>query len=108
MDDMHLSHGQRQLCCLARALLRKSKLVLLDEPTVSVDVATEAKMSEIIESEFQAATIIMVTHQLSSIHSFDKVMVLEAGELGDCAAPAALLDDNSSKLQQLYRIQVKN
>lgn len=63
-------------------------------------------MSEIIETEFKDATIIMVTHRLSSIHSFDRVMVLEAGELVENDAPASLLANPSSKLQQLYRVQV--
>lgn len=105
MDDIRLSHGQRQLICLARALLRKNKVVLLDEPTSSVDAVTEAKMTEIIDSEFTGATVLMITHRLTSIHSFDKVMVLDAGALVEFDAPATLLDDESSAFSQLYKSQ---
>lgn len=105
MDDFHLSHGQRQLLCLARALLRKSNVVLLDEPTASVDTVTEARMTAVIDNEFEDATIIMVTHRLSSIHSFSKVMVLETGKLVEYGSPGALLSDDQSKLHQLYRAQ---
>ncbi|CEJ83028.1 hypothetical protein VHEMI03060 [[Torrubiella] hemipterigena] len=105
MDDVHLSHGQRQLICLARTLLRKNKVVLLDEPTSSVDAATEAKMTEIIDSEFPGATILMITHRLTSIHSFDKVMVLDAGKLAEFGAPATLLADDASVFSQLYKSQ---
>ncbi|ATY58924.1 ABC transmembrane type 1 [Cordyceps militaris] len=105
MERMQLSQGQQQLLCLARASLRKSKLVLLDEPTASVDTITEAKMAEVIARKFEDATVIMVTHRLSSIHSFDKVIVLNAGEVVEYGPPAELLADTTSALHQLYRVQ---
>ncbi|KAK8144941.1 hypothetical protein G3M48_005104 [Beauveria asiatica] len=105
MEQMQLSQGQQQLLCLARALLRKSKLVLLDEPTASVDTMTEAKMAEVIARKFEDATVIMVTHRLSLIHSFDKVIVLNTGEIVEYGPPAELLSDTTSALYQLYRVQ---
>ncbi|KAM0745247.1 hypothetical protein ACQRIT_000631 [Beauveria bassiana] len=105
MEQMQLSQGQQQLLCLARALLRKSKLVLLDEPTASVDTITEAKIAEVIARKFEDATVIMVTHRLSSIHSFDKVIVLNTGEIVEYGPPAELLSDITSALHQLYRVQ---
>lgn len=105
MEQMRLSQGQQQLLCLARALLCKSKLVPLDEPTVSVDTITEAKMAEVIVRKFEDATVIMVTHRLSSIHSFEKVIVLNTGEIVEYGPPAELLSDTTSALHQLYRVQ---
>ncbi|KAM3456042.1 hypothetical protein MY3296_001911 [Beauveria thailandica] len=105
MEQMQLSRGQQQLLCLARALLRQSKLVLLDEPTASVDTMTEAKMAEVIARKFEDATVIMVTHRLSLIHSFDKVVVLNTGEIVEYGPPAELLSDTTSALYQLYRVQ---
>lgn len=62
-------------------------------------------MSSVIESEFQDATAVVVTHRMSSIHTFDKVMVLDAGKLVEYGSPATLLADPTSPLQQLYKAQ---
>ncbi|KAJ6785512.1 hypothetical protein PWT90_03803 [Aphanocladium album] len=105
VEDLHLSHGQSQLFCLARAMLRDSRLVLLDEPTSSVDAATEQKIQDIVDREFKRATVIMVTHRLSGIRRFDLVAVLKAGELAEFGSPDALLADSDSALSMLCKAQ---
>ncbi|KAH8200433.1 hypothetical protein TruAng_005396 [Truncatella angustata] len=103
MDQDFLSHGQRQLFCLARALLKPGKVLVLDEPTSSVDTRTDAQMQEIIRSEFKSHTIIMIAHRLSSLMDFDKVAVLDGGRLIEFGKPADLVKDRSSAFTKLYQ-----
>ncbi|RYO90243.1 hypothetical protein DL762_002765 [Monosporascus cannonballus] len=91
LDIETLSQGQKQLLALARAVLRPSKIVVLDEATSNVDRHTEDIMQRIIREEFQGRTVIGVAHQLSTIIDFDLVMVMDAGELAECGRPIDLL-----------------
>ncbi|RYC65696.1 hypothetical protein CHU98_g529 [Xylaria longipes] len=79
MNGDLLSHGQRQLFCLARALLKPGKILILDEPTSSVDSNTDAQMQAIVRHEFRDHTIIMIAHRLSSLLDFDLILVLDQG-----------------------------
>lgn len=121
MDENFLSHGQRQLFCLARALLKKSSLLILDEPTsryvthhcllslsitdiiCSVDTQTDARMQEVIRTEFSDCTIIMIAHRIDTLLDFDKVAVLDRGSLVEFGAPQELLADVSGDFTKLYR-----
>ncbi|KAE9376415.1 ABC transporter-like protein [Stipitochalara longipes BDJ] len=76
-----LSHGQRQLFCLARALLTRSKVVVVDEVSASVDVGTEEGMMGVIGREFQECTVIAVAHRLGTIRGYDRVAVFENGRV---------------------------
>jgi len=98
-----LSHGQRQLFCLARAILRKSKIVVLDEATSSVDRETDKLMQEIIRQEFKDCTIIAVAHRLETILDFDRIAVLDRGKLIECDSPKNLLAEDSS-FKELYTV----
>ncbi|KAK0619996.1 ABC transporter [Immersiella caudata] len=102
VDDKFLSHGQRQLFCLARALLRKSNVLILDEPTSSVDASTESQIQSIIESDFAKCTVIMVTHKLSGVLKFDKVAVLDNGSLVEYGPPEELLANGNGAFAKLY------
>ncbi|RFN49501.1 canalicular multispecific organic anion transporter 2 [Fusarium flagelliforme] len=103
MDENFLSHGQRQLFCLARALLKKSSLLILDEPTSSVDTQTDARMQEVIRTEFSDCTIIMIAHRIDTLLDFDKVAVLDRGSLVEFGAPEELLRDDGGAFTRLYR-----
>ncbi|KAI5461452.1 P-loop containing nucleoside triphosphate hydrolase protein [Mariannaea sp. PMI_226] len=102
MDENFLSHGQRQLFCLARALLKKSSLLILDEPSSSVDAETDARMQEVIRSEFSHCTVIMIAHRIDTLLDFDKVAVLDRGTLKEFGTPRELLADEAGVFSKLY------
>jgi len=95
MKSQPLSHGQQQLFCLARAMLRTSKILILDEATSNVDRETDQLMQRIIREEFQGHTIITVAHRLDTIEDSDMVAVLDAGALVEFGNPKALLAKDS-------------
>ena len=99
----NLSSGQRQLICLARALLRKSKILVLDEATSSVDTTTDAQVQETIRREFvnKGVSVITVAHRLDTVLAYDKIIVLEAGEAIEYGKPSELLKVTDGHLRQL-------
>jgi ATP-binding cassette subfamily C (CFTR/MRP) protein 1 len=99
----NFSAGQRQLVCLARAILRRSRIIILDEATASVDVETDVLMQKTIRSEFANRTIVTIAHRLNTILDSDKVLVLELGELKEYASPQSLLEDKASYFYNLAR-----
>ncbi|GKU21471.1 unnamed protein product [Fusarium langsethiae] len=96
------SHGEKQLFCLARSLLRKSSILVLDEPTGHIDPITDTAVQEIIKSGFSAQTIIMIAHRLRSLLEFDTVIVLDHGRIREMGPPSALLEDGTSAFHALY------
>ncbi|KAM3513105.1 hypothetical protein MY11210_003217 [Beauveria gryllotalpidicola] len=85
------SVGERQLICMARAMVRKSPILILDEATSSVDHKTEEIMQDVLETEFAGNTVLSVVHRLGYIERYDKVAVLQKGELMEFDAPGTLL-----------------
>jgi ATP-binding cassette, subfamily C (CFTR/MRP), member 1 len=94
-EDM-LSHGQRQLFCLARAILRPGKIVVLDEATSSVDRETDRLMQRVIREEFAGRTIIAIAHRLETILDFDQVVVMDAGRIVEVGEPGRLVRERGS------------
>jgi ATP-binding cassette subfamily C (CFTR/MRP) protein 1 len=97
----NFSLGQRQLFCIARALLKKAKILVLDEATAGVDMKTDALIQETIRKEFKQSTVLTVAHRISSIIDYDRVMVLSAGKLAEFDSPTALLNDPTSAFAQI-------
>ena len=78
-NGSNLSSGEKQLICICRAILRKNKVVLLDEATANIDIVTEEKIQKLITLEFKDATVITSAHRLNTIINSDKVLVLSFG-----------------------------
>ncbi|RAH77151.1 P-loop containing nucleoside triphosphate hydrolase protein [Aspergillus japonicus CBS 114.51] len=93
VDENALTPGQKQLLCLARASLRPGRVVVLDEPTSSVDQETEAQMQSIIQTAFAGRTVIMVTHRIRAVieYGYDRVIVMRDGEIVEEGAPQELV-----------------
>ncbi|XP_074052590.1 multidrug resistance-associated protein 1 [Macrotis lagotis] len=87
----NLSVGQRQLVCLARALLRKTKILVLDEATAAVDLETDNLIQSTIRTEFEECTVLTIAHRLNTILDYTRVIVLDKGEMVECDSPSALL-----------------
>lgn len=97
----NFSIGERQLFCLARALLKKTKILLVDEATANVDPETDSIIQKIIRKEFHDCTTLTIAHRLNTIVDSDKVLVLDSGEVREYATPADLLDDKNSVFHKM-------
>ncbi|RHZ73317.1 hypothetical protein CDV55_106015 [Aspergillus turcosus] len=96
------SLGQQQLFCLARALLKKSHILILDEVSSSTDSETDKLMQVIIRTEFADSTILSIAHRLDTILDFDKIAFLHKGSLIEFDSPTKLLENRSSAFARLY------
>ncbi|KAF2757243.1 canalicular multispecific organic anion transporter 1 [Pseudovirgaria hyperparasitica] len=102
VEDCHFSQGQKQLFCLARAMLRPGRILVLDEATSSVDAQTEVVIQDVLRTKFAYHTVITVAHKLDSILDFDRVAMMEGGRIVEYDAPYSLLSQPESKFAQLY------
>ncbi|GAB1302447.1 ATP-binding cassette sub-family C member 2 [Apodemus speciosus] len=90
----NLSIGQRQLLCLGRAVLRKSKILILDEATAAVDLETDSLIQTTIRNEFSQCTVLTIAHRLHTIMDCDKIMVLDNGKIVEYGSPEELLSNS--------------
>lgn len=88
----NFSQGQRQLLCLARALLKNSKLIIMDEATASVDFETDTKIQTTIRQEFTNSTLLCIAHRLRTIIDYDRVLVLDQGRVAEFDTPYNLIN----------------
>lgn len=97
----NLSVGQRQLMCLARALLIPSSILVLDEATAAVDVETDEIVQQTIRQEFKNRTILTIAHRLNTIMDSDRIVVLDNGEVAEFDTPENLLNKKAGLFYSL-------
>uniref|UniRef100_A0A8C7VU89 ABC-type glutathione-S-conjugate transporter n=1 Tax=Oncorhynchus mykiss TaxID=8022 RepID=A0A8C7VU89_ONCMY len=96
----NLSLGQRQLVCLARALLRKTKILVLDEATAAVDLETDTLIQSTIRQQFEDCTVLTIAHRLNTIMDYTRVIVMDKGHISEMDSPANLISNRG----QFYRM----
>ena len=97
----NLSVGQKQLVCIARALLRKTKIVVMDEATANIDMNTEQIIQKALNLVLENSTVITVAHRIKTIINYDKILVLDAGEVKEFDSPSNLLKNEESLFHEL-------
>ncbi|XP_040061761.2 multidrug resistance-associated protein 1-like [Ixodes scapularis] len=98
---LNLSVGQRQLICLARAVLRKTKILILDEATASVDMETDAIVQQTLRDHMADYTVLTIAHRLHTVLNSDRVVVMEDGRIKEVGVPAELMEDSESSFYSL-------
>ncbi|KAJ3498687.1 hypothetical protein NLG97_g930 [Lecanicillium saksenae] len=101
VDPKVLSEGQRQLLCFARATLQKSSILVMDEPTSSTDDATDAIIQQALQKHFPTQTVVAVAHKLHTILDYDRVILLDKGEVIEIGNPGELLTTPESAFAKL-------
>lgn len=87
----NLSVGQRQLVCLARALLRKTRILILDEATAAIDLETDDLIQSTIRTQFEDCTVFTIAHRLNTIMDYNRVLVLDKGQIAEFDTPTNLI-----------------
>ena len=92
----NFSTGQKQLICLARAILKENKILVLDEATANTDPALDELIQTTIRSVLKSCTILTIAHRLNTIMDCDRILVMDAGECREFDTPYRLLQDSAS------------
>ncbi|CAM9244868.1 unnamed protein product, partial [Ectocarpus fasciculatus] len=98
----NFSAGQRQLICIGRALLRKPKILVMDEATASIDNETDNLIQRVVRDIFKSSTVLTIAHRLNTIVDSDCIMVLEDGKLGEMGSPEDLLSRRDGLFKSLW------
>uniref|UniRef100_A0A4W3IBQ5 Multidrug resistance-associated protein 4 n=1 Tax=Callorhinchus milii TaxID=7868 RepID=A0A4W3IBQ5_CALMI len=99
----NFSVGQRQLVCLARAILRKSKILIIDEATANVDPRTDELIQKTIRERFEQCTVLTIAHRLNTIIDSDRILVLDAGRVTEYDEPYLLLKNNNGQFSKMVQ-----
>ncbi|KAL6100877.1 abcc4 [Pungitius sinensis] len=97
----NISVGQRQLVCLARAMLRKNRILIIDEATANVDPRTDGLIQQTIRDKFQECTVLTIAHRLNTIIDCDRILVLDAGSIQEYDEPYVLLQNQEGLFYQM-------
>jgi ABC-type multidrug transport system fused ATPase/permease subunit len=97
----NLSQGQKQLLCLARAILSRPRLLILDEATSAVDMATDTLIQRSIREEFANTTLLVVAHRLSTVADFDRILVMRDGRAEEFGTPRELIDKEEGTFKDM-------
>ncbi len=100
-NGTNFSQGQRQLLCLARALLRQAKLVFMDEATASIDGPTDLRIQETIKTELKNSTVVCIAHRIKTVIDYDKIIVLEQGRVKEMGTPLELITNTNGAFQRM-------
>ena len=98
----NLSAGERQLICMARAMIRKSKIIIMDEATSSIDYNTEQLIQQAILTKLKDSTVITIAHRIKTILEYDKIIVFEQGKLIEQGSPKELIDKKDGHFYNLF------
>ncbi|XP_044222047.1 ATP-binding cassette sub-family C member 4-like isoform X2 [Thunnus albacares] len=99
----NFSVGQRQLVCLARAILRKNRILIIDEATANVDPRTDSLIQQTIRDKFQECTVLTIAHRLNTIIDCDRILVLDAGRIQEYDEPYVLLQNQDGLFYQMVQ-----
>ena len=101
-NGSNLSVGEKQLICIARAIIRKTKIVIMDEATANIDMSTEEKIQKALQYVLNDSTVITVAHRIKTIIDYDKILVLDNGNIIEFDSPQNLLKNEKSLFFELY------
>ena len=98
----NLSAGERQLICMARAMIRKSKIIVMDEATSSIDYNTEQLIQKVILTSLKNSTVLTIAHRIKTILEYDKILVFDQGHLVEQGSPKELIEKKNGHFYGLY------
>ena len=101
-NGSNLSVGEKQLICIARAIVRKTKIIVMDEATANIDMKTEEKIQKAMGKCLNNSTVITVAHRIKTVIKYDKILVLDAGNVIEFDSPQNLLKNENSLFYKLY------
>ena len=101
-DGVNLSAGEKQLICMARAMLRKSKIMIMDEATASVDYSSETLIQKALTNTLKDTTVITIAHRIKTVIDYDRIFVFDKGQLVEEGSPKALIESKKGHFYMLY------
>ena len=100
-EGISFSAGQKQLLCLARAILRKNKIIMMDEATANVDNETDKVIQKTVKKKFKGCTLLVIAHRIRTIIKSDRIIVIDKGLCQECASPAELFSNPESLFRNM-------